>query len=75
MYTESFLPGDEGCYVYFTDKATEEYFRGRIENEHLLPKIKLMNRSYYSDTIENFNLTKPEEIIGKMSIQVNLQMR
>lgn len=27
-----------------------------------------MNRSYYSDTIENFNLTKPEEIIGKMAI-------
>jgi hypothetical protein len=42
---------------------------GGLKNEHLLPKIKLMNRSYYSDTIENFNLTKPEEIIGKMSIQ------
>src|SRR5664280_1731391 len=27
-----------------------------------------MNRSYYSDTIENFNLSKPEEIIGKMAI-------
>jgi len=27
-----------------------------------------MNRSYYSDTIENFNVTKPEEIIGKMAI-------
>jgi hypothetical protein len=27
-----------------------------------------MNRSYYSDTIENFNLSKPEEIIGKMVI-------
>lgn len=27
-----------------------------------------MNRSYYSDTIENFTLTKSEEIIGKMAI-------
>ena len=27
-----------------------------------------MERSYYSDTIENFILTKPEEIIGKMAI-------
>ena len=27
-----------------------------------------MNRSYYSDTIETFILTKPEEIIGKMAI-------
>ena len=27
-----------------------------------------MDRSYYSDTIEKFNLTKPEEIIGKMAI-------
>ena len=27
-----------------------------------------MNRSYYSDTIENFNVTKPEEIIGQMAI-------
>jgi len=27
-----------------------------------------MERSYYSDTIENFNLTRPEEIIGKMTI-------
>jgi hypothetical protein len=27
-----------------------------------------MERSYYSDTIENFNLTRPEEIIGKMAI-------
>jgi len=27
-----------------------------------------MNRSYYSDTIENFNITKPEEIIGQMAI-------
>jgi hypothetical protein len=27
-----------------------------------------MNRSYYSDTIENFTLTKAEEIIGKMAI-------
>jgi hypothetical protein len=27
-----------------------------------------MNRSYYSNTIENFNITKPEEIIGKMAI-------
>lgn len=26
-----------------------------------------MKRSYYSDTIENFNLTRSEEIIGKMS--------
>ena len=28
-----------------------------------------MNRSYYSDSIENFNRTRPEEIIGKMAIQ------
>ena len=27
-----------------------------------------MNRPFYSDTIENFNVTKPEEIIGKMAI-------
>jgi hypothetical protein len=27
-----------------------------------------MNRSYYSDTIEKFNVTKPEEIIGQMAI-------
>lgn len=27
-----------------------------------------MNRSYYSDSIKNFNLTKPEEIIGNMSL-------
>lgn len=27
-----------------------------------------MNRAYYSDTIENFNVTKPEEIIGHMAI-------
>ena len=27
-----------------------------------------MNRSYYSDTIENFTITKSEEIIGKMVI-------
>jgi hypothetical protein len=27
-----------------------------------------MNRSYYSDTIENFTITKAEEIIGKMAI-------
>ena len=28
-----------------------------------------MNRSYYSDTIENFILTKPEEIIGEMALK------
>jgi hypothetical protein len=27
-----------------------------------------MDRSYYSDAIEKFNFTKPEEIIGKMAI-------
>ena len=27
-----------------------------------------MNRSYYSDTIENFNITKPEAIIGQIAI-------
>jgi hypothetical protein len=27
-----------------------------------------MDRSYYFDTIENFNSTKPEEIIGKMTL-------
>jgi hypothetical protein len=28
-----------------------------------------MNRSYYSDSIENFKITRPEEIIGEMAIQ------
>jgi hypothetical protein len=27
-----------------------------------------MSRSYYSDTIENFNITKPDGIIGQMAI-------
>lgn len=33
-----------------------------------IKKSDWMNHSYYSDTIENFNITKPEEIIGQMVI-------
>ncbi len=30
-YRTLFTRGMKGCYVYFTDKKTEEYFRGRME--------------------------------------------
>jgi len=29
-YRTLFTRGMKGCYVYFTDKETEEYFRGRL---------------------------------------------
>lgn len=33
IYRTLMTRGMKGCYVYFTDKETEQYFRGRIENE------------------------------------------
>ena len=31
IYRTLLTRGMKGCYVYFTDKETEEYFRGRME--------------------------------------------
>jgi hypothetical protein len=33
IYRTLLTRGMKGCYVYFTDKATEEYFRGRMEDQ------------------------------------------
>ncbi len=32
IYRTLLTRGMKGCYVYFTDKETEEYFREKIEN-------------------------------------------
>jgi DUF2075 family protein len=31
IYRTLLTRGMKGCYVYFTDKQTEEHFRGRME--------------------------------------------
>jgi SOS-response transcriptional repressor LexA len=48
--------GMKGCYIYFTDKETEEYFKGRMDAPEKKEKVHSLTKSPYMGEMINIPL-------------------